>query len=773
MTTIRKNGVEFTMVYIDPSVATAGTGESYDSPLKDFPTTIQDGKCYLVRRTSDDYFANMRVGNYSSIINLMIMGMPKSTDEEYELITDNAVKTAWGNDAYDYARIRWNFASAGNTTTYSFYVTNLVNFIASRCYFFRDSNSPSSQYYCQPMLYSNNTSAIAKFDINYCKFGYLNYELGDAEWRENNESFTDSTNKYGYNKCGNYFYLRGYDKFVMKNSIVDHIPTYMNSSYEQYQKVYGFLFDDSKGNSFKLINNVINKSYYNSTDTGNGYRSNTFNFEYQPRNITLLNNVFNEIMIGTRYNPRKFIHVEKQNTIDSSSTITNVSYSSNLVMKNNTINWLKMKNANPSSDYITDVGADNNTGSFAFKFMGLTSYDIDGLYVNGNIEGSEIAYERILNLRNLWNLFSGLGQKRIRNVKIKFCDDYSKCLNWMYGTRDVKSIYIADVPYIKSNDYAYQYSSSQWPCPGSATNIPLMENIDIDCPLGVALDITGINLKNANIKGRVLLRGKCSVDIDSFTNEYASSDAVYMDGSCNYLRIKDFKVNKESALYPYTGTSQITFNSSFGSNYFMGQSDIYVDKTNCPMMTETNMTANFGNTFRNYFISPNYGEEGQYVQYTKNGYMKSWNTVRQGSLSRASIKAHLSFGGERYGITLGDRPYKGIQITPSALGEKTLQLHFATKHIPNDDLLNKIWMAVEVPTTDDENIVFEDIYDSRSNGSITTETATWSNDSDLNTYVLSLPITVKRTDKPINIRINYEIFGDDTYTYLDPDIRLV
>jgi hypothetical protein len=205
----------------------------------------------------------------------------------------------------------------------------------------------------------------------------------------------------------------------------------------------------------------------------------------------------------------------------------------------------------------------------------------------------------------------------------------------------------------------------------------------------------------------------------------------------------------------------------------MGNSDIYVDKSNCPMISQTLMNNNTGITFRNYFISPNCGEEGQYVQYTKNGYMKSWNTIRQGSLSRASIKCSLTKGEELFGITLGDRPYKGIQITPSALGEKTLQLHFATKHIPNDDLLNKIWMAVEVPTTDDENIVFEDIYDSRSNGSISSETATWSNDSDLDTYVLSLPITVKRTDKPINIRINYEVFGDDTYTYLDPDIRLV
>ena len=89
------------------------------------------------------------------------------------------------------------------------------------------------------------------------------------------------------------------------------------------------------------------------------------------------------------------------------------------------------------------------------------------------------------------------------------------------------------------------------------------------------------------------------------------------------------------------------------------------------------------------------------------------------------------------------------------------------------DLLNKIWLAVEVPNNNDEDLVFEDVYDSRISGAISTETATWSNDTGLQTYVLTLPITVKRTDKPINIRVNYEIFGDNTYTYIDPDVKLV
>ena len=767
MTTIRKNGVEFTMVYIDPSVATAGTGESYDSPLKDFPTTIEDGKCYLVRRTSEDYFANMRVGNYSSILNLMIMGMPKSTDEEYSLITDNAVKTAWGNDAYDYARIRWNFASTGNTNTYSFYVTNLVNFIASRCYFFRDSNSPSSQYYCQPMLYSNNGSALANYDINYCKFGYLDFDLGNAEWRENNETFTDSSNKYGDNKCGNYFYVRGFNSFIMKNSIVDHIPAHLNSSYDWCQRVYGFYFSNSKGNTFKLINNIINKSYLNRIDSYNYYG--TFVLYYQPKNMTLLNNTFNEIMVRTQSCPVNFIMCDTHNS-NNTSNITGTSSMSNLTMKNNTINWLKMKNANPSSDYITE---DGHYRGWAFRFIGLTSYDIDGLYVNGDIDGSEIAYERILRLSDIYNLYAGLGQRRIRNVKIKYCGDYAKCLNWTYGVRNVPSIKITGGSYV-GYDYDNQYNSSSASfVPSSATNIPLMENINIYCPLGYALVLKGINVKNAKITGKIDIDDKCSVELDELTNEYASSDALWIGGAYNYLRIKDFKVNKEATLYPYNGTSQIVFNGSFGSDYFMGNSDIYVDKSNCPMISQTLMNNNMGITFRNYFISPNYGEEGQYVQYTKNGYMKSWNTVRQGSSSRASIKCSLTKGEELFGITLGERPYKGIQITPASIGDKSLRLHFATKNIPNNDLLNKIWMAVEVPTTDDESIVFEDIYDSRINGSITTETATWSNDSDLDTYVLSLPITVKRTDKPINIRINYEIFGDDTYTYLDPDIRLI
>lgn len=477
-------------------------------------------------------------------------------------------------------------------------------------------------------------------------------------------------------------------------------------------------------------------------------------------------------MVGTWYFPRYFMYAYNTNVTDQTQ-ITDTSRYSDVVMKNNTVNWVKMKNAAPRTDYITSIGQNDYSNSCAFEFNTLTSYDIDGLYVNGDIEGSEIAYERILFLYQPYCLFSGLGQRRIRNVKIKYCDDYTKCLNWVYGTRNVRSIQLSGSSFTPYN-YQYQYYSSVSTIyPSSATNISLLENLDIYCPLGASMYITCANVRNSKINGYMEIASRCSVEIDKFVNEYSSSTGIYISGNHNYLRVKDYEVKKDATLYPYNGNYQISFNESFGAEYFMGESDIYIDKSNCPMISQSLMNSNYSIAFRNNFVCPNYADEGQYVQYTKNGYIKSWDTVRTGSTSQASLKCNLTKGGYRYGITLGERPYKGIQITPNTEGNKTLQLHFATKNISNTDLLNKIWLAVEVPNNNDEDLVFEDVYDSRISGAISSETASWSNDTGLQTYVLTLPITIKRTDKPINIRVNYEIFGDNTYTYIDPDVKLV
>ena len=42
MTTLKYNGKEYNVVYIDPSIAAAGDGTSYDKALDNFPTSLSD-----------------------------------------------------------------------------------------------------------------------------------------------------------------------------------------------------------------------------------------------------------------------------------------------------------------------------------------------------------------------------------------------------------------------------------------------------------------------------------------------------------------------------------------------------------------------------------------------------------------------------------------------------------------------------------------------------------------------------------------------------------
>ena len=65
---MRYSNVDFTVVYVDPSVTSAGDGTTPSSPLKALPATaadFEDNTCYLIRRTAEEYACTVPNGtNY-------------------------------------------------------------------------------------------------------------------------------------------------------------------------------------------------------------------------------------------------------------------------------------------------------------------------------------------------------------------------------------------------------------------------------------------------------------------------------------------------------------------------------------------------------------------------------------------------------------------------------------------------------------------------------------------------------------------------------------
>ena len=164
MATMRYANIDFSVVYVDPSKSSSGTGATPATALNALPSTaasFADNTCYLVRRTAETKAAVIPNGTNNSVKNLLILGMPNASDELYELVPSEA-KTAWGADSAEYANVQSTAASG------SFALPNANVFLLHRVYLFRDGIN-ADQY----ILKFNYTSSpgIGCFAFEHCKFG--------------------------------------------------------------------------------------------------------------------------------------------------------------------------------------------------------------------------------------------------------------------------------------------------------------------------------------------------------------------------------------------------------------------------------------------------------------------------------------------------------------------------------------------------------------------------------------------------------------------------
>ena len=101
------SNTEYNVVYVDPSIGTAGDGATPATALNALPATadaLAEGTCYLIRRT-DGSACGLPTGTNNSLKRLLLMGMPFPSDPMYAFVPAEA-KAAWGLDTARYANIR-------------------------------------------------------------------------------------------------------------------------------------------------------------------------------------------------------------------------------------------------------------------------------------------------------------------------------------------------------------------------------------------------------------------------------------------------------------------------------------------------------------------------------------------------------------------------------------------------------------------------------------------------------------------------------------------
>ena len=204
---MRYSNVDFTVVYVDPSVTSAGDGTTPSSPLKALPATaadFEDNTCYLIRRTAEEYACTVPNGTNYDVTNLLIMGMPMASDAMWELVPEEA-RTAWGTDSAQYACVQSNAASG------SFQLPYIQHFLLHRVYLFR--NGIAADNYI--LRFYNSSEYIGCYSFEHCKFGSKGINLDSSSY----------TGELTASRCKSYVYIYYARMVNISDCTINHAVT--------------------------------------------------------------------------------------------------------------------------------------------------------------------------------------------------------------------------------------------------------------------------------------------------------------------------------------------------------------------------------------------------------------------------------------------------------------------------------------------------------------------------------------------------------------------
>lgn len=263
------SNLDFSVIYVDPSIATGDDGATPAMALKDLPATADafaDNTCYLIRRTAETAACTIPNGVNNTLRNLLLMGMPNPNDAMYDFIPE-AAKTAWGLDAAEYANIKSTVASG------SFVMDGIRQFLLHRIYLFRDNINADNYIFA-----SNASDYSAVISLEHCKFGSKGIDL-DKDNYSGTQITTSRLKSYfscyyvhmlsikdciiNYTLTGNTTNAHGIycraAKFLQLENVKIHAPMYYTSS--EYRPLQ---VTDSGGDSVEaVIRNIDMKVYFN------------------------------------------------------------------------------------------------------------------------------------------------------------------------------------------------------------------------------------------------------------------------------------------------------------------------------------------------------------------------------------------------------------------------------------------------------------------------------------------------------------------------------
>ena len=758
MVKVTYKGVEYNVVLIDPSIATAGNGATVSTALKDFPVVLENNTCYLVRRTDPSLahaFITYQTGN--TLQNIMFLGMPKSTDKQWiqDLITDEEINNAWKADTAEYACIKFPHRGNESWTGNSYVVASniLEQCIGINLYCFRrelDTYSGNHHRYCTAMFGDRFTdSYLANFEFYNTKFGVLGYDLDKAEWRATNTrtSSNGSTNKEYFDVYGcHYIIAKNIQSLTIDNCIINNHPGdgigYTDTtSYRRSIYIGGVSANVTMNNT--TIYNLGPVDYAGNCPAfvifdikGSG---NFTNLTYHP--VIFRNRIYAMGFITNYYG------------MDGALLVDNIKISP-LALNVDKITTVLDQNAYHGGLIICRYGGNADTRD-NFKHLELRNFNVD--CTTGPVKLGQGHFLTV------YGNACGIGAPFpdvVENISIKLHNVNEECFIPVNTSFDNG---IGNISMIATmNQDGYISTDGTAGVANNKASLAKINNIFISSPLAghFLLENVAVDIDKMECCLKLM---QAQVQINKLST-MTKGAVITLDTSNNYLRVKDLVVPEDR------DSSQSIVYKSFNGG---GQNIIYIDKCNQEEVFPGNRDTTVGNTYVfSNDICCSAGADGKYIQCNRNIDAQSWSVTRNGSNSSASLRLSNNTTKSAQSLYVGLDPFKGFKVTPTKVGMQNLVAYFAYKNFGASDEANgkkQLILHVSVPYKSVDGQTYYKRY--------TTNTTCWMEDNstwtdpDAVARKLVLPIEITTLD-PLDVKIQYYWYGQSGLVYFDPDVRL-
>lgn len=757
MAIVSYNGVQYTIVFVDPSKSSSGDGTSVAQALNQLPAKLADFTCYLIRRTTTGE-AFVQHDASSSLTNIMLLGMPKASDLKWiqDLITDTDANSQWKGDSANYANIRfWHDQSSSNTNGYQracINANNLASLTIINAYCYRGeaaSGSTNFQYKRSISPFFNNnfstSNIVLRVLIENCKFGTYGVDLSNPSSYADKTSLNDfnannSTQEYGHYSRGYLNFKSGYS-FVIKNTIINNTPLDYSTGNNSNNLCCAFMLENF--NSVVIRDcKIFNCAY------GDVREDSSQCFNVNNINELVFANIENKNIVSSfglcRMLVSKFT-VEDQTNI-SRASITNVN-----------ISFAKFG--------LDTVGkpADNLYCGVYGEFGYITTSRVNGYFVDGTGD-VKISQANCLELHTRRANNGAPFSNEVNDVDIKLASDASGGCYFDKTTKVVCAILRNDFGQNGTDNYWVKDSEDNVGITnrGKTTDTPVYKNISISAP-NCYLHLYFATLNSAN-NLKCGLQAFCgsSVDLASLDCSEFTSEIPIQLNLGSYVRIRNLIARNTSRtadlvnMYNYLSTC------------------LYIDKSDVDL-TDNQVYGSGKDTgyYNSQLCVANMVQTGRVFIRNRNTFAQSWGVSRTGSSSSACLKLNSNTASVYTPIKVGNEPFKGFQLNPGTSGNKTLRIYFGYKgFIASDVLTGKKQFKIDVlvPRKDSNDNVYYDTYSS-SEGLWSEDSSSWS-DVDVKAMKIDIPINLTSTD-PIEIKIEYGWFKTGSLVYLDPDIKII